>query len=169
MVTSIQELLIESGAIRFGDFTLASGAKSTYYVDIKTAATAPGLLRAIGAAIADAAAFEVVAGVAVGAVPIAVATALSSEKPYAVIRKAGKGYGLSEMIIGDVSGKKVLLVEDVTTSGGSVLYGIETLRKAGATVVGVVTVVDREQGAEAALKKVGVPLIPLVRISEILD
>ncbi|MBT8507676.1 orotate phosphoribosyltransferase [Methanomicrobiaceae archaeon CYW5] len=169
MVTSIQELLIESGAIRFGDFTLASGAKSTYYVDIKTAATDPGLLGAIGAAIADAAVFEVVAGVAVGAVPIAVATALSSGKPYAVIRKAGKGYGLSEMIIGDVSGKKVLLVEDVTTSGGSVLYGIETLRKAGATVVGVVTVVDREQGAKAALKDVGVPLIPLVRISEILD
>ncbi len=169
MVTNIQELLIESGAIRFGDFTLASGAKSTYYVDIKTAATDPGLLGAIGAAIAGAADFDVVAGVAVGAVPIAVATSLSSGKPYAIIRKSGKGYGLSGMIIGDVLEKKVLLVEDVTTSGGSVLYGIEALRSAGATVVGVVTVVDRAQGARAALADVGVSLVPLVSISDILD
>ena len=64
--------------------------------------------------------------------------------------------------------KNVLLIEDVTTSGGSALYGIRELRAAGARADLVVTVVDREQGAEAALKAEGVRIIPLVRISELL-
>jgi orotate phosphoribosyltransferase len=67
-----------------------------------------------------------------------------------------------------VKDKDVLLIEDVTTSGGSALYGISALRAAGARADRVVTVVDREQGAETALKSEGVRIIPLVRISELL-
>jgi orotate phosphoribosyltransferase len=168
MVAEIQDLLIEFGAIEFGDFTLASGAKSAYYVDVKTAATNPALLGAIGEAIASAFEFETVAGVAVGAVPLAVAVSLASKKPYAVIRRSEKEHGKSGTIIGDVRGRKVLLVEDVTTSGGSVLYGIESLRSAGAIVDAVVTVVDREQGASETLRKAGVKLHALVKASDIL-
>jgi orotate phosphoribosyltransferase (EC 2.4.2.10) len=73
------------------------------------------------------------------------------------------------VIIGDIKGRKVLLVEDVTTSGGSALYGVEQLREAGASVTTVMTVVDREQGAVEALAAVGVKLVPLVRVSELLD
>ena len=71
-------------------------------------------------------------------------------------------------IIGDVRGKNVLLIEDVTTSGGSALYGIEILRAAGARADRVITVVDREQGAGQMLKEHGVEIIPLVRVSELL-
>ncbi|MBP2132277.1 orotate phosphoribosyltransferase [Methanomicrobium sp. W14] len=172
MVSEIADILIKYGAIEFGDFTLASGAKSTYYIDIKTASTNPALLSAIGSEIAKIAEkfdFDVIAGVAVGAVPIAVSVSLSSKKPYCIIRKEKKDHGISDNIIGDVKGKHVLLVEDVVTSGGSVIYGIEQLRKAGATADTVVAVVDREQGGCENLKKNNTKLYSLVRASEILN
>lgn len=168
MVNAIAELLIQYKAIETGDFTLASGAKSTYYIDVKTAVTHPDLLNAIAKLVAQSHEFDVVAGVAVGGVPLAVATALAAKKPYAIIRAAGKSHGKKEMIIGDVRNKRILLIEDVTTSGGSALYGIETLRSAGALADRVVTVVDREQGAEALLSKQGIEFLPLVRVSELL-
>ncbi|WOF16162.1 orotate phosphoribosyltransferase [Methanoplanus sp. FWC-SCC4] len=168
MVNEIAEVLIKYGAIEFGDFTLASGAKSSYYIDIKTASTNPELLSPIGKAIAEKFDFDVVAGVAVGAVPIAVSVSIFSGKPYSIIRKEKKEHGKSGAIIGDVKGKNVLLVEDVTTSGGSVIYGIDALRDAGAIVKTVVTVVDREQGASEKLSNSDVKLVPLVRVSEIL-
>jgi len=169
MVNEIAEVLIKYGAIEFGDFTLASGAKSTYYIDIKTASTNPALLHAIGDSIAERFDFDVVAGVAVGAVPIAVSVSLSSGKPYCIIRKEEKSHGKSGNIIGDVKGRNVLLVEDVITSGGSVVYGINALKDAGAIIDKVVTIVDREQGAEQKLNDIGIKLHSLVRVSEIMN
>src|SRR5208283_808091 len=167
-MNAIADLLIRCKAIEFGDFTLASGAKSRYYVDIKTAVTHPEFLEAIAREIACRYTFDVVAGVAVGGVPLAVAVSLAAKKPFAIIRAEEKDHGKKSLIIGDVKGKEILLVEDVTTSGGSALYGIAVLRNAGATADRVVTVVDREQGAEEALKKQAINLFPLVRVSEIL-
>ncbi|MFA4876686.1 MAG: orotate phosphoribosyltransferase [Methanoregula sp.] len=168
MVNALADKLVSYKAIEFGDFTLASGVKSPYYIDVKTAVTNPDLLSAIARVVSESYDFDIVAGVAVGGVPLAVATALAAKKPYAIIRSAGKDHGKKEMIIGRVRGKNVLLIEDVTTSGGSALYGIDELRKAGASAARVVTVVDREQGAAAMLKKHDVDLIPLVRVSELI-
>jgi orotate phosphoribosyltransferase len=167
MVNTIADLLIRYKAIEFGEFTLASGKKSTYYIDVKSAVTNPDLLFAIASTIAQTHTFDVVAGVAVGGVPLAVATAIVTRKPYAIIRAAEKSHGKKEVIIGRVNDKNVLLVEDVTTSGGSALYGINALRAAGAQADRVVTVVDREQGAEEMLRQQGVRLLPLVKVSEI--
>ncbi len=170
MVTqTLQELLIEYKAIEFGEFTLASGAKSSYYVDVKSAVTHPDLLRAVAATVASEFGFDVIAGVAVGGVPLAVAVSLAAGKPFAIIRSSEKGHGKKDPIIGDVRGKTVLLIEDVTTSGGSALYGIEILRAAGARADRVVTVVDREQGAAGMLAGHGIDLIPLVRVSGLLQ
>jgi orotate phosphoribosyltransferase len=169
MVNTITNLLIRYKAIEFGEFILASGKKSPYYIDVKSAVTNPDLLFAIASAIEQTHTFDVVAGVAVGGVPLAVATALVTKKPYAIIRAAQKSHGKKEAIIGNVKGMNVLLVEDVTTSGGSAIYGIQALRDAGAQANRVVTVVDREQGAEEMLKKQGVRLFPLVKVSEILQ
>jgi orotate phosphoribosyltransferase len=166
--TAVTESLIAYNAIQFGEFTLASGQQSSYYIDIKRAATQPGLLAIIGRAISELGTFDCVAGVAVGAVPIAVAVSLASNTPYAIVRKGEKAYGVGGTVIGDVHGKHVLLVEDVTTSGGSVLYGVHALRDAGAVVDTVVTVVDREQGASERLAEAGVSLVPLVRVSDLL-
>ncbi|KUG20145.1 MAG: orotate phosphoribosyltransferase [Methanomicrobiaceae archaeon] len=169
MVKTIARLIKESGAIEFGDFVLASGVRSRYYIDIKTATTNPEILGAIGREIADRFAFEMVAGVAIGAVPVAVAVSLASNKPYAIIRKSEKEHGKAGTIIGDVAGRHVLLVEDVTTSGGSALFGLASLREAGARVDCVVTVVDREMGASERLEKEHARLHALVRVSELLD
>ena len=167
-MNAIADLLIRHKAIEFGDFTLASGAKSRYYVDVKTAITHPEFLVAIAQEIATRYEFDVVAGVAIGGVPLAVATALVAQKPFAIIRAEEKDHGKKTLIIGEVKGKDILLVEDVTTSGGSAMYGISMLRNAGARANRVVTVVDREQGAAATLKKQAIDLYPLVRVSEIL-
>ncbi len=169
MVNLIAKLLLKSGAIEFGDFLLASGVRSSYYIDIKAATTNPTILAAIGKAIAEGWEFDMVAGVAVGAVPIAVAVSLASGRPYAIVRKEEKSHGKAGAIIGDVAGKNVLLVEDVTTSGGSALYGLMALRAAGAEVNRVVTVVDRETGAREALAEKEASLLALVRVSELLN
>lgn len=167
MVTRIAQLLVEHGAVEYGDFLLASGTRSTYYLDIKKVMTRPEALREIGAHIASRYAFDVVAGVAVGGVPLAVAVSLESGKPFAIIRSQEKGHGRSGRIIGDVRGKRVLLVEDVTTSGGSALSGINALREEGAMVDTVVTVVDREAGAHDLLGKSSVVLDALVTAADL--
>ncbi len=109
-----------------------------------------------------------VAGVAVGGVPIAVAVSLAAGKPYAIVRREEKGHGTGGKIIGEVAGLSILLVEDVTTSGGSVLSAVRMLRGAGALVDTVITVVDREEGAKGSLAAEGVNLIPLVTLKELL-
>lgn len=169
MVTAdLKELLIRYRAIEFGEFTLSSGVKSSYYIDVKSAVTHPDLLAAVAARVARTYRFDVIAGVAVGGVPLAVAVSLASKKPYAIIRSFEKGHGKKDPVIGSVQGKDVLLIEDVTTSGGSALHGIGALRAAGAKAGRVVTVVDREQGAEKMLEGHGIELIPLVRVSELI-
>jgi orotate phosphoribosyltransferase len=163
-------MLISSDAIRFGDFTLASGRKSRFYIDIKKAITQPAILKKIASEVLmKNPPFDAVAGVAVGGVPLAVAVSLESGKPYVVIRKEQKAHGLASLIIGEVSGKRVLLVEDVTTSGGSALFGIEQLRSAGAVVEEVITVVDRDEGAGKTLSDLNVKLTPLVSMKDLID
>ncbi len=171
MVTAtLHEMLISSDAIRFGDFTLASGRKSRFYIDIKKAITQPAILKKIASEVLmKNPPFDAVAGVAVGGVPLAVAVSLESGKPYVIIRKEQKAHGLASLIIGEVSGKRVLLVEDVTTSGGSALFGIEQLRSAGAVVEEVITVVDRDEGAEKTLSDLNVKLTPLVSMKDLID
>lgn len=171
MVTAtLHEMLISSDAIRFGDFTLASGRKSRFYIDIKKAITQPAILKKIASEVLmKNPPFDAVAGVAVGGVPLAVAVSLESGKPYVIIRKEQKAHGLASLIIGEVSGKRVLLVEDVTTSGGSALFGIEQLRSAGAVVEEVITVVDRDEGAGKTLSDLNVKLTPLVSMKDLVD
>jgi orotate phosphoribosyltransferase len=169
MVNRIARMLKENGAVEYGEFILASGIKSSYYLDVKSALANPSVLQAVGQEIAVMASFDVVAGVAVGGVPIAVATSFASGKPYAIIRAGEKSHGKGGRIIGKVAGMRVILVEDVTTSGGSVIRGIEALREEGALVDTVVTVVDREAGAHDALELRGVHLVALSRASELVD
>jgi len=168
MVKLLASLLAVHGAVRRGDFLLASGIRSSVYVDIKSALTDPGVLSAIALEIAGRCSFETVAGVAVGGIPIAVAVGLAAGKPYAIVRREEKGHGTGGRIIGEVAGLQTLLVEDVTTSGASVLLAVRLLREAGAKLDTVITIVDREEGAAGPLAAEGVNLIPLVTLKELL-
>ena len=167
------EALKECGAVKFGDFTLASGKKSKYYIDIKKASTDPGTLSIIakqaGKKIKDIDA-EIVGGVALGGVPIATAVSLETQLPLVLIRKSVKDYGTGGRFVGDMqTGANIVLMEDVTTSGGSVIEAISAIREAGGVVDTVITVVEREEGAQDNLKAIGVDLIPLVKASELVQ
>jgi orotate phosphoribosyltransferase len=168
MVKLLAGLLAVHGAVRHGDFLLASGIRSSVYVDIKSALTDPGVLSALALEIAGRCGFDTVAGVAVGGIPIAVAVSLASGKPYAIVRREEKGHGTGGRIIGEVAGLSTLLVEDVTTTGGSVLSAVRMLREAGADLDTVITIVDREEGAAGSLAAEGVNLIALVTLRELL-
>jgi orotate phosphoribosyltransferase len=165
----IKDLLLQYKAIEFGDFELSSGQKSNYYVDIKTALTHPELLNVISRKIISLRKFDMVAGVSIGGIPLAVSISAITVKPYVIIRKEQRDHGKTNLIIGDnVKNKNIILVEDVTTTGASVSYGVRILKEAGAIIRTVITVVDREQGADLLLERDGVSLVPLVKISEVL-
>ena len=165
------ELLKTTGALRFGEFTLASGKTSPYYVDIKKAVTKPEVLRAIGRGIAKYAhRADRIAGVELGAVPIAAVVALETGKPFVMVRKERKDHGTSKDYEGDlVAGDRLLFVEDVVTTGGTLLKAVERMRAAGADVTEAVAVVDREEGGKEALAAIGVTLRALVTSEELMQ
>lgn len=165
------KLLKECGAIKFGHFVLTSGAISNYYIDIKKASTDPKILKKIAKAIKPyTEGYDIIAGMELGAVPIAVALSLETDKPYVIIRKEKKEHGTGRQIEGeDVKDKKVLLVEDVTTSGGSVVKAVKILRESQAKVNKVISVVDRESGAKENLLELDVDLISLISVSDIFE
>ncbi len=178
MVTQMGEMskaLIDCGALQFGDFTLASGAKSSYYIDIKKASTNPKVLRLI-AKLMSLKVSELgyrpdrIAGVVLGSVPLAAALSLETGIPYIMVRKEKKDHGTGKLIEGDLEvGDRVLVVEDVITTAGSSIAAIATVREAGGKVTDVVSVIDRQGGGSENLSEVGVELRPLVRASEILE
>jgi orotate phosphoribosyltransferase len=167
--TEIVRTLLEAGAVRFGEFTLASGAKSDIYIDVKKAWTDPKHLEVLARALADRVGqVDRLAGMELGAVPLVVATALRTGHSYVVLRKAAKEHGTRQAYEGDISpGLRVLLIEDVTTTGGSTLRSVEIVRGAGGVVDRVLVVVDRESGATALLASSGVRVEPLVTMSEL--
>ncbi len=158
------------GALRFGTFTLASGKTSSFYIDIKKAITRPELLRTIAAAMAPyAAKADKIAGVELGAVPIAAAVSLASGKPYLMVRKATKEHGTKKEFEGDLAkGDRVLFVEDVITTGGTLRGAIERMRAQHAVIDDVVAVVDREEDGKIALAEITVRLHALVTAKDLL-
>jgi orotate phosphoribosyltransferase len=164
------ELLKECKALQFGRFVLTSGIVSDYYIDIKKASTNPKILKKIAEAMVEyTEGYDVLAGMELGAVPLVVALSLETGIPYVIVRKEKRQHGTSKQIEGsDIEDKKVLIVEDVTTSGGSVVKTINILRRNKALVDEVIVVVDRESGTEEKLQNLDCSFIPLLSVSDIL-
>jgi orotate phosphoribosyltransferase len=165
----ILRLLLDTGAVRFGEFTLASGKKSDVYVDVKKAWPDPRRLSVLARALAARVRGEDrLAGMELGAVPLVVAVALQLERPYVVLRKAPKEHGTRQAFEGEIPpGSQVLVIEDVTTTGGSTLRSVEIVRGAGGVVDRAVVVLDREEGAVGQLAAAGVRLESLVTFTEL--
>ncbi len=170
MSTKIAENLARqlylTGAARFGGpFTLSSGATSDYYVDVRHFVSNHANLRAVakmlGCFPTKALCF---AGVALGGVSLAAAFALHWHTSFLVVRPEAKAHGMKNQIEGKMPlpGSPVVLIEDVATSGWSIMRAARVLREAGLTVDEARVVVDREQGAEHALKAEGIALRSLV-------
>jgi len=166
----LKKMLEECGAIRYGEFTLTSGKKSDYYVDIKLASTKPDILKKIASQMAHHVDGDKIAGMELGAVPIASALSLETSLPFLMVRKKKKGHGTAGRIEGELEkGDMVTVVEDVTTTGGSAVETVEVLRDSGAEVEKVLVVVDRKEGAKERLKDVNVDLVPLISADELVD
>jgi len=167
-VTRLEDLLL-SRSVRHGDFVLASGQRSSYYIDCRlTTMSAEGMiligqegLRAIRDAGWEASA---VGGLTLGADPVAyaiAATSFSARPPLDAftVRKEAKRHGTQRLIEGNfVAGAVVVVVEDVITSGSSALRAIDAVTGEGGSVAGILAVVDREQGGRERLEQAGFPV-----------
>jgi orotate phosphoribosyltransferase len=174
-------LVRELGVVH-GRVTLASGAEADYYVDLRRVTlhhrAAPLIGRLVRVLTADWD-YEAVGGLTLGADPVADAVlhAVAAERvadPVVapvdafVVRKSTKQHGMQRLIEGpDVAGRRVLVVEDTSTTGASVLTAVHAVRDAGATVVGVATVVDRETGAREAIEAEGAPYRALLGLADL--
>jgi len=170
--------LLHARSIRHGEFTLASGARSTYYIDARPSTMSAEGLHLIGrlglAAIRERGWTPAgVGGLTMGADPVAYAVALASRAAGPVIdafsvRKEAKGHGTKRRVEGNFQpGDAVVVVEDVITSGGSALQAIAAIEEEGGRVVGVLAVVDREQGGRAVLEGRGHPVAVLTSATEL--
>lgn len=175
MDQSLGQILHDCEAVKFGDFTLVNGKKSRYYIDIKKAVTKPKILELVAEHIVDTANdnnidADYIACIELGGVAIGAMISVITELPLLIIRKAEKNHGMESIIIGDPEAKKVvLLIEDVTTTGGSVINAAHILRNEGMIVREIIAVVDRDEGAEDALEKEGLNLISLVKAKSLIE
>ncbi|MGL4669022.1 MAG: orotate phosphoribosyltransferase [Methanobacteriaceae archaeon] len=167
------QLLKDNNVITFGDFTLSSGKKSDYYIDMKKAITNPEILKTVARLISNMIvddSIDKIAGPALGAVPIATAISLESKKDLLMIRKEKKGYGTSKLIEGQLdTGDNVIVVEDVTTTGNSLLKAIKAIKSEEGVVKRAFVIVDREDGAVESFAKEGITLEPLISVSEFMN
>ena len=166
--------LIRDIAVVHGKVTLSSGREADYYVDLRRVTLHHAAAPLIGGVLLDTTAdwsFDAVGGLTLGADPVAAAmlhaaSARGRKLDAFVVRKGEKAHGLQRRIEGpDVAGRRVLAVEDTSTTGSSVLTAVEALRTAGAEVVGVAVVVDR--GAGPAIEAAGLPYRAAYRLADL--
>lgn len=146
-------------ALLEGEFTLRSGRKSRYYLDKYLFETDPVLLRELARRFAQhvTPAVDRIAGAELGAVALAAATALETSKPFVIVRNSRKAdYGTGKLIEGRLQrGDRVLLVEDIATSGGQALEAARVLREHGAEVVAIIAAIDRLEGSRDKIESGG--------------
>jgi len=154
-------------AVQRGEFTLTSGKKASFYIDLRQVSLDHRVAPLIGdlmlEVVSEFPEVELVGGLTMGADPIASAimhraVVAGRELDAFVVRKEPKGHGMGKQVEGpDVSGKRVIVVEDTSTTGGSPLKAIEAVEKAGGIVVAVAVVVDRDTGAKQVIEEAGYP------------
>lgn len=173
--------LITSLAVVRGKVTLASGKEADYYVDLRRVTLHHAAAPLIGHLLLDAleeagwgpADVDAVGGLTLGADPVAAALLHAAasrglELDAFVVRKESKAHGLQRRIEGpDVAGRRVVAVEDTSTTGGSVLTAVEALREAGAIVVAVAVIVDRDTGAREKIEAAGLPYLSLFGLADL--
>ena len=155
-MSDLGQRLLEASYLE-GDFVLRSGRHSTFYLDKYLFSTQPDLLRDVAAGLAGKLPayepFDVLAGPELGAVAIVAAVSLAYGRPFLIVRKGEKGYGTSKTLEGRAEpGQRVVMIEDVVTSGGAAIMAAQRLREAGLEVPVLLCVVDREEGGREQIE-----------------
>ncbi|MEK6979919.1 MAG: orotate phosphoribosyltransferase [Thermoproteota archaeon] len=174
-VKEFATFLHQKEIIKFGEFTLASGKKSSYYVDLRLVPSYPhqfrtmikylqnNIVESIGLN-----SFDSLVSVPTGGLIIASALAIEIVKPLIYVRSKPKDYGTSKSVEGQIyEGMKVVMIDDVATTGGSVVNAIKSLKEANITVEDAYVIVNRMEGADEALKELGVKLHSITNVMQI--
>jgi len=174
-VKEFATFLYQKGVIKFGDFTLASGKKSSYYVDLRLVPSYPhqfrSMIKHLQNSVIDNTGldrFDSLVSVPTGGLIIASALAIETVKPLIYVRSKPKDYGTSKSVEGQITkGMKVVMIDDVATTGGSVVNAIKSLRESDIVIEDAYVIVNRMEGAEETLKELGVKMYSLVNIIQI--
>lgn len=173
---TLKEILKKRSVLK-GDFTLVSGKKSTYYINGKmTTLYSRGLFLAASLILdsLDTDSYDAFAGPVIGADPVIGALLTLSaqrgeEKEGFLIRKEAKGHGTKKTVEGNITkGCRTVIVEDVITTGGSLLRAAEAVKEAGGEIAGINVIVDREEGADENIREEGYELSSIFKVSELL-
>jgi orotate phosphoribosyltransferase len=175
-VSEMALFLLKTNSLKFGLFTLASGKQSPYYIDLRILQSFPNYFRLAIIALRDTINKEIGTDFgSLGSIPtsgLIFASALGYEmqKPLVYVRKESKPYGRSKMVEGYLRpGEKVLLIDDVATTGTSLSNAIRVIRENGAVVKDVVAIISRLEGAEENLQNIGVRIISIATINELVN
>ena len=163
--------------IKFGDFTLASGKSSSYYVDLRLVPSYPHEFRMMVKHLENQITedigldnFESIVSVPTGGLVIASALAIETVKPLIYVRSKPKNYGTSKSVEGKIhDGMKVVMIDDVATTGGSVVNAIKSLTEVNVPVKDAYVIVDRMEGADEALAELGVKMHSILNILQITE
>ena len=165
--------LFKIGAVKFGEFTLKSGLKSPIYIDLRVLISYPDVLKEVAEELRKKTMglqFDRIAGIPYAAISIATAISLENDIPMIYPRKEQKDYGTKRAIEGVYSqGERILVYDDLITTGDSKFEAIAPLEAAGLKIKDVVVLVDREQGGKDELKEKGYDLHPVFTMTEMLD
>ena len=174
-VKEFATFLHKNEIIKFGDFTLASGKKSSYYVDLRLIPSFPHefrtLIKYLQKDISESVGldnFDSIVSVPTGGLVMASALATETVKPLIYVRSKPKDYGTSKMVEGKIhKGMKSLMIDDVATTGGSVVNALRSLKEAEVNVTDAFVIVNRMEGADEALKEQGVKLHSILNVMQI--
>lgn len=163
-IRELAEQVKETALLR-GDFILSSGRKSNYYLDKYRIETQPFILEKVAAGLAGKipTGIDLLAGPELGAIPLVTAVGLKTGIPFLLVRKRAKDYGTKKVVEGVFrEGQRVVLIEDVLTTGTQAVTAADSLREIGLDVVKIVCVIDREEGAREAVEGAGYEFDPLL-------
>ncbi len=172
----LKEMLLKENIVKVNGehkepFTLKSGKKSRLFIDIKQASLNPTILKEVIMRVIEVApayiyGYDKIASVAIGGIPIATALSLETEIPQVIIRSEKHDTGTKSQIIGDVEDQHCILIEDVATTGGSLINAVRAIRDANGICKEVIVVVDREEGAKELCEENDIKLYSCLKKSD---